>query len=337
MDRSDESPSAALLRLVNGYQVTQAIRTAVELGVADLLAEGPRASDDLAAAAGAHPATLYRLLRALASVGVLREEPERRFALTPMGACLRSDAREPLGEWAAFVGRPYHFAVWADLPHSVRTGESANERVLGMSGWDYRQRHPDEGAIFDRAMTGNSRRQAAGLLAAYDFGRFGTIVDVGGGQGAFLAAVLAKHPQVRGVLLDQPHVVAGAETVLGAAGVAERCRVVGGSFFEAVPEGGDAYLLKYVLHDWADEEAVAILRACRRASGLDAALLVLERVVPPPNEGWNIKFSDLNMLVGPGGRERTREEFAELFAAAGFRLVGVTAAGPLSVIQGMPA
>jgi hypothetical protein len=160
---------------------------------------------------------------------------------------------------------------------------------------------------------------------------------VGGGQGAFLAAVLAAHPRVREVLLDQPHVVAGAAAVLGAAGVSERCRVVGGSFFEAVPEGGDAYLLKYVLHDWADEEAVAVLRACRRACGPGAALLVIERVVPPPNEGWNVKFSDLNMLVGPGGRERTREEFAELFAAAGFRFVGVTAAGALSVVQGEPA
>jgi hypothetical protein len=238
---------------------------------------------------------------------------------------------------AVFAGRPTRFAAWAELLHSVRSGENATRHVLGMSGWEYRQRHPEEGAIFDRAMSENTRRLASDVLAAFDFGPFGTIVDVGGGHGAFLAEVLRQHSAARGVLFDQEHVVAGAASILGAAGVAERCRVVGGSFFETVPEGGDAYVLKYIIHDWADVEATAILRTCRRALGPSALLLVVERIVPPPNEGMEVKFSDLNMLVGPGGQERTRDEFSVLFAAAGFRLTRVVPAGELNVLEAIPA
>jgi hypothetical protein len=223
------------------------------------------------------------------------------------------------------------------LLHSVRSGENATRHVLGMSGWEYRQLHPEEGAIFDRAMSENTRRLAADVLAAFDFGRFGTIVDVGGGQGALLAAILRQHPAVRGVLFDQPHVVAGAPPILSTAGVADRCQVVSGSFFETVPEGGDAYIMKYIIHDWADAEATAILRTCRRAISQSAVLLVVERVVPPPDEGMEVKFSDLNMLVGPGGQERTRNEFADLLAAAGFQLTRVVPAGSLNVLEAIPA
>jgi hypothetical protein len=336
MDYRDESPSAALLRLVSGYQVSQAIHVAATLGLADLLKDGPRRSDELAAATGTHPQALYRLLRALASVGVFREEPDRRFALTPLGDGLRADAPAPVGPWAAFIGRPYHWQAWAHLLHSVRTGENAFRYVHGEDVWAYRARHPEEGAIFDAAMTGLSRRQTTALLAAYDFGRFGTVVDVGGGQGALVAAILARHPAMRGVVFDQPHVIAGADPVLRAAGVAERCQVVGGSFFEAIPDGGDAYILKSIIHDWADKEATAILRSCRRAIGSDGTLLVVDRVVEPPNEGRLTKFMDLNMLVGAGGQERTRDEFADLFATAGFRLVGVTPTGSnVSVVEGI--
>ena len=329
-----EPPTVALRRLVNGYQVTQAIHVAATLGLADLLTDGPRGSDDLAAATGTHAGALYRVLRALASVGVFREEPGRRFGLTPLGECLRADAPEPVGPWAAFVGRPYHWQAWAHLLHGVRTGETAFRHAHGMGVWEYRAAHPEEGAIFDRAMTAISRRQADAVLAAYDFGRFGSVVDVGGGAGAFLAAVLARHPAVRGVLFDQPHVVAGADEVLRAAGVADRCRVVAGSFFEAVPDGGDAYVLKNIVHNWEDEEATAILRGCRRAIGAGGALLAVDRVLAPPNEGAAAKSMDLQMLVGAGGRERTREEWDDLLAAGGFRFVGVTpTASDVSVVE----
>ena len=336
-DRSEEKPAMVLMRLVNGYQVSQAIHVAVMLGIADLLADGSRSLDELAVATGAHARSLYRLLRALASVGVFREEADRRFALTPLGDCLRSDAPEPVGPWAAFVGQPYVWETWAQLLHSVRTGENAFRHTHGTGVWEYRAGHPEASAVFDRAMTANSRRVAEAVLAAYDFSRFAYVVDVGGGQGALLAAILAKHPSARGVLFDQPHVVAGSEGVLRAAGVAERCRVVGGSFFETIPEQGDAYVLKAILHDWEDEEAAAILRACRRVIGPDGRVLVIERVVGPPNEDAESKLSDLNMLVGPGGRERTRKEFEVLFSGAGFRVVDVVPTRALvSVIEGLP-
>jgi len=324
MTRGNPPPSLVLRRLTTGYQVTQAIHVAAKLGLADLLADDPRTSDALAAATGTHPDALYRLLRALAGVGVFREEEGRRFALTDLGACLRSEASDSLAGWAAYVSEPYHWQAWGALEHSVRTGENAFRHVHGTDSWTFLARHPELSAGFDRAMTALSRQVAAAVLAAYDFGRFGTVVDVGGGNGALLAAILAGHPATRGMLFDQPHVVAGAPPVLAAAGVADRCEVVGGSFFEAVPAGGDAYVLKSILHDWEDEDCVRILRVCRRAMADGVALLAVERELGPPNASPDGKFSDLNMLVGPGGRERTPEEYAALFAAAGFRFVDFT-------------
>ena len=333
----EQNPHAELMRLVNGYQVSQAIHVAATLGIADFLGDGPRTSDDLAAAAGVHAPSLHRVLRALAAVGVVREEADRRFSLTPMGQCLRSNADRPVGPWAEYVGRPYHWLSWGDLLHAVRTGESAFRRLHGADLWEWRERRPEEGAVFDRAMTALSLRVAEAAVAAYDFSRFRRVVDVGGGHGAILAAVLAAHPAARGVLFDQPGVVAGAEAVLRGAGVADRCEVVGGSFFEAVPGGGDAYLLKAILHDWDDAEAEAILRNCRRAVARGGALLVLERVVAPPNVDPVTKFSDLNMMVMTGGRERAEAEFATLLAAAGFRMAAVVRTEtPFSVIEGVP-
>ena len=324
MDHDAPRPSMALRRLVNGYQVTQALHVAAVLGLADLLADGPRTSDELAVVTTSHPETLYRLLRALAGVGVFREEDERRFALTDLGACLRSDAPEPIGGWAVFVGESYHWQAWNALLHSVQTGENAFRHVHGIDSWTFRSRHPELSASFDRAMTDLSRQLSAAILAAYDFGCSGQIVDVGGGNGAFLAAILAKHPEMRGVLFDQPHVVSGAGPVLTAAGVADRCEVVGGSFFDAIPTGGDAYILKAILHDWEDAPCLQILQTCRRAMADGTALLVVERELGRPNQDPDAKFSDLNMLVGPMGRERTPAEYAALFTAAGFRFVGFT-------------
>jgi hypothetical protein len=332
---SDESPTQALRRLVNGYQVTQAIHVAATLGIADLLRDGPRSSDELAAATESHARSLHRVLRALASVGVLHEGGDGRFALTEVGECLRSDAAAPVGGWAAYVGRPAHFRAWGALLHAVRTGESAFRSVHGADVWEYRARHPEDGAIFDRAMTDTSRRANRQLIEAYDFGRFERIVDVGGGHGALLAGVLAAHPAVRGVLFDQPHVVADAGGVLEAAGVSDRCEVVAGSFFDAVPPGGDAYVLKAIVHDWEDDEALRILRNVRAAIADDGTVLVVERELGPPNADPDAKLSDLNMMVGPGGRERTRDEFAALLEDAGFALERVvpTAIG-LHVFEG---
>ena len=226
----DETPTVALRRLTNGYQVTQAIHVAAALGIADLPARRPARQRRAGPETATHAPALHRVLRALASVGVLHEDGDGRFALTAIGECLRSDAAEPVGAWAAFVGRPYHWQAWGALLHGVRTGESPFRSVHGTDVWEYRAAHPEEDAIFNAAMTDIMRRANAHLLAAYDFGRFATVVDVGGGRGAFLSAILEAHPGMRGVLFDQPHVVEGA--ILG-----ERGEVVGGSFFDAVPAG----------------------------------------------------------------------------------------------------
>jgi hypothetical protein len=330
---TDKTLATEIRRLVDGYQVSQAIHVAATLGIADALAEGARASDEIAQATGTHAPTLYRLLRALASVGVLRELDHQRFELTPLGEYLRSDVPGSIADWAAFIGRPYHWQAWGALLHSVKTGEGAFRHVQGTDVWTYRSTHPDESAIFDQAMTSLSRRSNAAVLAAYDFGRFQTLTDVGGGNGAFLAAVLAAHPNLRGVLFDQPHVVSGAHAVLEAVGVTNRCRVIGGSFFESVPDGGDGYVLRAVIHDWDDDDSIQILKVVRGAIADHGTLLLIERIIAPPNGGRNAKFSDLNMLVGPGGRERTGEEYAELFQQSGFALRHITDAGMYSVIE----
>jgi hypothetical protein len=323
--------------LTTGAWVTQAIGVAARLRLADLMAHGAQSVDALADATATHPPTLYRLLRALASVEILHELDGRRFELTPLGQPLRSDDPDSIAGWAAFIGRPNYWQAWSGLLYSVRTGENAFRHVHGTDVWTYRSTRPDESAAFDRAMTSLSRRSNAALLTAYEFGRFRTIVDVGGGNGALLAAVLAAHPQVQGVLFDQPHVVPGAASLLERAGVASRCRTVGGNFFESVPEGADAYVLRAVIHDWDDDACIRILTVIRHAIAEHGKVLIVERVIAPANEGRDAKFSDLNMLVGPGGRERTREEFAALLESSGLRLERVLDAGGFSVIEAASA
>jgi O-methyltransferase domain/Dimerisation domain len=329
-------PRLTLLGLINGFQVTQAIRVAATLRVADHLDGGPRSAAELAALTESHPDSLYRLLRALAAVGLFREDQDRKFTLTPMGDCLRTDCATPLGAWAEVVGSPYFWQAWGHLLRSVQTGENAFKSLNGKDVWQFRAEHREHGATFDRAMTQLSRGSAEAVIHAYDFSSFRHIVDVGGGQGLMLAAILRAHPHMRGTLFDQSDVVAGAKAVLTERGVIDRCDIVGGSFFERVPEGADAYVMRVVIHDWEDDEAIAILKVCRRAMRESAKLLLIERVVGPPGENPTAKFSDLNMLVLPGGRERTDEEFSELFAKSGFELTQTFSAGIHNVIEARP-
>jgi hypothetical protein len=311
-----------LRRIVNGYQISQAIHAVTALGIPDLIGDGTRTSDDLAAATGSDPDALYRTLRALAAVGVLREEGGT-FALTELGRPLRSDVEPSLHAWTTFMGREYHWVAWAHFVDTLRTGEVGFRLAHGMDPWEYRAQHPEESAIFDRAMTGLTRAANKAILDVYDFGRFGTIVDVGGGRGALLAGITERHPGVRGVLFDQPHVVDGVD-------LGDRIDIVAGSFFEEVPSGGDAYLLKFVIHDWADDPAVEILRTCRRAAATGAKLVVVERDLSTTDA----KLTDLVMLIGVGGRERTLDEYDALFAAAGFRLLSTTpTATSISVLE----
>jgi SAM-dependent methyltransferase len=322
-----------LHRLINGYQVSQALHVLTALGIPDRLADGPRSSQELAAVVGARESALYRLLRAVAAIGVLEELPGRRFMLTELGEGLRSGVPGSLADWAAFIGRRYCWAAWSRLIDGVRTGGHAFRLEHGTDPWTYRQLHPEEVPIFNRAMNSLSRQVVDSLVAAYDFSRFQTVVDVGGGGGALVAAILGQFPGVRAVLFDLPHVVADARGFIEKAGIAGRCELVGGSFFERVPSGGDAYLLKSVLHDWYDEDVERILKVCHAAMRPGAVLLVLERLLAPPNEGAEGKFSDLNMLVAPGGRERTREEWDAVLRAGGFKLQGVTPVYSFAVLE----
>jgi hypothetical protein len=235
------------------------------------------------------------------------------------------------------MGRPYIFTSWGHLVHSVKTGEPAFPEVYGTTAWEYRATHPEESEIFDAAMTGLSLAEAEAVVRSYDFSGTGALVDVGGGKGTLLAAILAANPALRGILFDQPHVVADAKDLLERAGVADRCEVVAGSFFEAVPEGADAYLLKSIIHDWDDAAAIEILCKCRAAMADTARLLLVERGIRPANESDPAKFIDLMMLVMLGGRERTAEEYERLYTEAGFKLTNIIHTGSLlDIIEGVP-
>lgn len=331
-------PSRDLLHLVNGYQVSQALHVAATLGISDSLAAGSRTISDLAEVTATDAPTLLRLMRALESVGVYAADAEGRYANTELGEQLRSDVPGSVAGWAAYVGRAYYREAWGDLLESVRTGDNAFARVHGLRVWEYRQQHPEEQVIFDGAMTATAGAVVEAVVGSYDFARFGTVADIGGNVGTLLAAILKRYSPVHGLLFDQPAVVADAGPVLRSAGVAERCQVVGGNFFDSVPVGADAYLLKAIIHDWLDAEAVDVLGSCRRAMGDDGTLLLVEQLLGQGPDPIQTAFSDLNMLVSPGGQERTLEEYAALLSASGFCLTGVTETGTqVFVIEAVPA
>ena len=338
MTEIESSSAADLRRLIIGYRVSQALHVAAVLDIADHLAEGPKRVEDLAHATGAHAPALYRVLRLLASAGVFAEERERRFRLTALAEPLRADARASLKSRAAFDGDAGNWRAWGNLLHSVRCGETALDQTFGVGVFEYMQQNPEVAARFNDMMVRQTQGWAQDIIAAYDFGDTRTLVDVGGGQGAMLAAILSAHPHIKGVLLDLPHVVEGAGRLLETAGVAARCEVLGGSFFDSVPEGGDAYVVKHVLHDWDDARCHQILAACRRAMTTDARLLVVEVLLAPGNAPDYGKALDVNMLVLTGGQERSEAEYRELLEANGFTLARVVRTpGELSVIEGLPA
>ena len=312
-------PRAALDDLLFGYRLSQAVAVAASLGVADALAAGPRSSAALASALSCDPAALYRLLRLLAATGVLEEDEEQRFSLTPTGDLLRTDAPGSMREPAILQGRPEVLAAYGKLEHAIRTGENAFEAQFGESIWQWRGRQPEQSSQFNRTMAAWSAMVAPALAAAFDFGSVGTVADIGGGSGTLLAGVLAAHPTLRGIVFDQPPVVEEAEPVLELAGVRGRAELVGGDFFVDVPSA-DAYVMKSILHDWDDEECVRITRTIRGRAGASARLLIVERVLGGPNDDLQGKLSDIHMLVMPGGVERTLDEWRNLLARGGWTL-----------------
>jgi O-methyltransferase domain/Dimerisation domain len=330
-------PSMALMHMFHGARITQLLYVAAKLGIADLLYEGAKSSEELAQAVGAHPRALYRVLRALASLGIFAEEQEQRFCLTPMADLLRTEAPTSLQPFALLCGEEWVWRAEGALLYSVRTGQAAFNQVHGMGTFDYYHQHAEAAACFQAAMASLSGHEVAAILAAYDFTRMATIIDVGGGQGALLAAILQTYPHARGILFDRPAVVASAESLLAAAGIAERCPRVAGDFFQTLPDGGDVYMFKRVIHDWDDPQAKVILTQCRRVMAAHSRLLVMECVLPPGNTPSLGKLGDITMLVHYGALERTEAEYRVLLEAAGFRLERIipTQAG-LSIIEGVP-
>jgi hypothetical protein len=334
----DVSSAAELLRMTSAAWVAQAIAVAAKLGLADLVEDGARSVDDLAAETATDAASLYRLLRALAGVGIFAEDDDARFELTPLAEPLRSGVPGSVRAMCAMRGEPWFWGAWGDLLHSVRTGESAFEHRHGRALFEFLGDDPGAMSLFAEAMTSMSETEGAAVLAAHDFSAARTVVDVGGGQGFLLAAILQANPAVRGVLFDLPAAVASARRVLETAGVTERCEIVGGSFFDGVPTGGDVYLLKSVIHDWDDDRAAAILANCRRVMDRSGTLMLIERVIPCGNEPSVAKWMDLNMLVATAGRERTESEYRSLYERAGFQLTTITpSAAQVSLIEGHPS
>jgi hypothetical protein len=333
---ADAGEAARLLELIMGFRSSQMIYTAAKLGLADRLAAGPQTAADLARAVGAAPEPLYRLLRALASMGIFAEAAEGTFALTPLACLLQGEAQGSLRSTALLYGDDVLWAAYGRMVHSVRTGAPAFEQCHGEPLYAYLASHPATASLFHEAMSGFSEREIAAILAAYDFSGFATIVDVGGGQGALLAALLRRHRHLRGIILDRQDAAEGARRLLDEAGVAERSSFIEGDFFRAVPADGDLYLLKSVIHNWDDAAAASILQNCRQAMPADARLVIMERIIPPANMPSEAKLFDINMLITVGGQERTERQYRELLQATGFDLVRVIpTASPLSLIEGV--
>lgn len=331
------TPQAVMSRLLTGYWIAQALHVAAQLGIADLLKDGPQTVARLAEATGTHGRSLYRLLRALASEGVFAEDVQGRFGLTPLGECLRSDAPHSQRSMAIMNGEE-HYRAWGELLYSVQTGQTAFEKLYGQPVFHYLAAHPRQARIFDEAMVGVHGTETKAMLDAYDFSRFGTLVDVGGGNGSLLMATLQRNPSLRGVLFDRPDVIERARAGVKAAGVEDRCTLTAGDFFQTVPAGGDAYLMRHIIHDWNDEQCRTILRHCRKVVPPTGKLLLIESVIPPGNDPCFAKLLDLTMLVIPGGMERTEAEYRELLASAGFRLERVVpTASVIHVIESAPA
>jgi len=327
-------PPEALLQMITSSWVSQTIYVAAKLGIADLLSEGPRSSDELAKATGTHAGSLYRVMRALASVGVFAEVEDGRFTLTPLAAYLQTSVFGSMRALAIMFGEEWHWQPWWNVLYSIKTGNSAFEHVNGMKLFEYLAQDTEAAQVFNEAMTVMTSMFNATTTANYDFSSIRKIVEVGGGHGSLISAILKAYPRMQGVLFDLPTVVIGAKYHIEAEELAERCEIVEGDFFESVPSGGDAYILKNVIHDWDEDSAITILRNCHRAMVDKGELLLIEAVIPPKNEPSLSKFLDLEILVIAGGYERTEAEYRTLLEAAGFHLTNVIKTeSPLSVIK----
>lgn len=325
----------ALSRMISGYAASQVVYVIAKLGIAELLAGGARTNDELAAATQTRPELLFRVLRAAASIGLIAEGSAQTFTLAPLGELLRPETEESQLAFALMMGEEHYF-VYGRLLETLRTGENAFEKLYGKPIFDFLSEHPDKGRVFDAAMTSIHGRETAAVLDAYDFSGLGVLADVGGGNGTKLMAILHRYPALKGILYDLPQVVERAAPRFTAAGLADRCRLLSGDFFQEVPPGADAYLMRHIIHDWDDEKSLTILRNCYRAMRPGAKLLLVESVIPPGNEPMGAKFLDLTMMLIPGGLERTAEQFRALYEQAGFELTKIApTTTEISVLEGI--
>ena len=334
----EASPQAAMLQMISGFWISRAICVAAQLGIPDQLKQGPRSVVDLAAASNTHAHSLHRVMRALVSVGVFAETDEGDFGLTPLSETLQTGVPGSIRSFAISELSGEHYEAWGDLMHSVKIGEIAFDHVFGMDVWEFFQKNPENARIFNDSMSSMTAATNESILSRYDFSGIRRLVDVGGGHGGLITSILQAHPEMTGVLYDAPSVIEGARSRIEDGGLADRCEAFAGDFFQTVPAGGDGYILKWIIHDWNDERATAILRNCRNAITTNGKLMVVEIVIPPGREPHFGKFIDLNMLVMTGGLERTEDEFRRLLEDSGFRLVRVVHTdSPISILEAIPA
>lgn len=331
-------PHAQLIQMASAYWISRLVYAAAKLGLADHLAAGPRSAAELAGPTRTHAPSLHRLMRALASLGVLTERDAQRFALTPLGEALKAGAPGSARATLLTFGSPWFVAAFEQIMHSLETGATGFEKTMGMPVFEYLGQHPDEASLFSETMVGFHGAEPAAVAEAYDFSAFKTVVDVGGATGNMLVAILSRHAGPRGVLFDRPHVVRDAPALLRERGVEQRVTIEAGDFFKTVPAGGDAYLLSHVIHDWSEEQCLTILGHCRKAMKPDGRLLIVEMVLPVGDTPHPGKVLDMVMLVLPGGQERTEAEYAPLLKKAGFRLTRVVPTqSAVSVVEAVPA
>ena len=326
-----------MLQIISGFWISRAVYVIGKLGIPDLLQSGPKTAEELAASTKTHAPSLFRILRALVSVGVLNSAEGGRIAQTPLSETLVTDAPGSLRWFAVSELGQEHYPAWGNLMHSVKTGEIAFDNFFGADIWKYFQQNPEDAAVFNNSMSNVTAAVNEAITSLYDFSQFGTLVDVGGGHGGLITAILQKNPGLKGILFDAPQVIEGARPKIEAAGLADRLDTVAGDFFKSVPEGGDAYIMKWIIHDWDDEKSNAILRNCRNQMKPNSKLILVDCVVPETDEPHFSKFIDLNMLVMTGGKERTAKEFEQLLAAAGFKLLRVIPTElPTSIVEAQP-
>lgn len=331
-------PHVQLVQMATGYWISKIIYAAVKLDLADHLADGPKSADDLAGPTGTHAPSLHRLMRTLASLGVLTSTDERHYALTPFGEALKSGAPGSARATILSLGGPTFVSAFEKIMHSLQTGETGFHSAHGMQVFDYFAQHPDEASLFSETMVGLNSGEAEAVAAAYDFSGVETIVDVGGATGNMLASILSQHEGPRGILFDRPYVVADAPPLLQKHGVSDRVTIESGSFFESVPAGADAYVLSHIIHDWTEEQCLTILANIRAGMKPDSRLLIVEMVLPPGDAPHPGKILDIVMLVCPGGEERSAEEYDELLTKAGFRMTRVIPTeSPVSIVEAVLA